>query len=199
MFPKKLSGYLAIWLVAIFLAGCGNSENAYFNLKPISADEKVVVIEFSDLNCPACKNAHPIAREIRQIPGVHFEYRHFPLNIKGHETSRSAANAYECGVEQDYGSQWETTLFENQGKFTDEFFNSIPEKYGYVKDQNFNPTEYAACLSEERYKDKVQTDYRAALKAGVDSTPTFVVNGELVRGANGVKNAVEKALATATP
>ncbi len=191
---KKLPA-LALILASLVLTACGGtSENPWLNLKPIQADEKVVVIEFSDFSCPACKGALTASREVRRMDGVHFEYRHFPLDIPGHELSRAAANAYECASEQDYGEKWEIALFENQGKFTKEFFAALPQKYGYSKDGTFDNAAYQACVAESRYAGKIQTSYRTAIGAGANSTPTFVVNGELIRGAGQLVETVKAKL-----
>jgi protein-disulfide isomerase len=197
--PKfKLSTvYFLLFTVLLTLTACGSSSGVFLNLEPLANGEKIAVIEFSDFNCPACKGAYPISREVRHLPGVHFEYRHFPLDIPGHEESRAAANAYECAAEQGYAEAWETALFDNQGQFSDELFAKLPQSYGYAADGKFDSATYATCLTKEKYADKIQAGYRDAIQAGLNSTPSFVVNGQIVRGASQLVEAVQSELAKA--
>ena len=191
MFSPKL--LLGLGSLAFLLAGCGATDNPFLTRGETPPDAKIVVVEFSDFNCPACRGAQPVVREVKRQPGVHFELRHLPLPILGHETSYAAAGAYECGAEQDYGAVFEAALFDNQGSFSEEFFANIPSVYGFETDGTFNSTDYQACLAEERHSKLVSSDARTAARANLRSTPSFVVNGKVVTGGSALQQAVAEA------
>jgi len=173
------------------LAACGTQPVGSLTTTDVPADAKVTVVEFSDFNCPACQASYPITREVRQIAGVHFEYRNFPLDIPGHETSFAAANAYECGKAQGKADAFETALFENSEKFTDEFLRTLPAKYGFDMDL----TAYQSCVDDQQFASKVTDDVRTATRTGLNSTPSFIVNGEVVSGARNLIDIVQAKLA----
>ena len=56
-----------------------------------TGEPRVTVVEFSDIQCPACKATEPIAVELRKTAGVKFVYRHFPL-ITVHKNAWKGAN-----------------------------------------------------------------------------------------------------------
>ncbi len=157
----------------LLLSGCSGNQLLARETPPDGT--KVVVIEFSDFNCPACKSASVLAQKIKAIPNLYFEFRHFPLPILGHESSAAAANAFECAREQIFEAEMENALFENQGRLNKEFFVKIPELYNFTG--NFNAGEFEKCISENRYEGLVKNDTRTAISSGINATPTFLVNG----------------------
>ncbi|MFH1375775.1 MAG: thioredoxin domain-containing protein [Patescibacteria group bacterium] len=176
----------------LLLTGCGGSQFLTRDTPP--ANTKVVVVEFSDFNCPACASASELAKKIKAIPGLYFEFRHLPLPIRGHETSSAAANAFECAREQGQGDEMESALFDNQGRLDAELFAKLPSLYDFG--ENFDGEDYEQCLKEDRYGGLVGKDKRTAAVNGVNSTPTFFVNGEKTSGSNlleVVKQAFEEA------
>lgn len=154
---------------------------------------KIVVVEYSDFNCPACKSSYPLVREVERMPDVYFELRHFPLPIPGHETSSQAASAYECGAEQGLADEFAAALFENQSEegFSDTFLAGLPAKYGFDKRAGFDAKKYAACFADGTYTDKIGTDKLSAKQAEVNGTPAFVVNGTLMIGARDLMSTIE--------
>lgn len=69
----------------------------------------------------------------------------------------------------------EEALFKNQGSFTESLFLRIPKTYDF--DEDFDQTEFAECVSGNNYADLVEADYNFARQQGLNSTPTFFVNG----------------------
>ncbi|MCF7846233.1 MAG: thioredoxin domain-containing protein [Candidatus Peribacteraceae bacterium] len=161
----------AIALIA--LAGCTGNTNWSRESPPDGT--KVTVVEFSDFNCPACRAASETASKIKGLPNLYFEFRHLPLPISGHESSPAAANTFECAREQGFGQEMEEALFKNQGSFTESLFLRIPKTYDF--DEDFDQTEFAECVSGNNYADLVEADYNFARQQGLNSTPTFFVNG----------------------
>lgn len=155
----------------------------------------VTIVEYSDFQCPFCQRFHPTLQQIlKDYQGkVRWVYKHFPLD-QIHPQARPAAEASECVFEQkgnDGFWQFADTLFENQSKLGENFYKKVASQIGVDTDQ-FNK-----CLSDRKYKDKVEADYQEGIKAGVRGTPGSFVNGEPLQGAvpyETVKTAVGQAL-----
>lgn len=142
--------------------------------KPVFGDPNaaVKIVEFSDLQCPACKAAHPVVQQIKEEFGsnISFTYYHFPLRAI-HPFAQKAAEAAECANDQ--GRFWE---------YIDAAFAVSPElKKSTLKriatDLGLDTEKFNACLdSGAKYK-IVEGDYRFGLTKDVQGTPTFLVNG----------------------
>lgn len=137
-----------------------------------NASASAYLVEFSDFQCPSCKAAHPFVNEAmnKYKDNLLFAYRHFPLTQ--HPFAEKAAIAAEAAGRQ--GKFWEAHdyLFTNQDKFSDEFLLSLG------KALTLDETKFTADFSDIALKNKVQQDLEAALALGVNSTPTFYLNGQ---------------------
>ena len=69
---------------------------------------QVTVVEFADLQCSACKQAEPVAEELRQMDGVRYVYRHLPL-LTIHKNTWRAARVAEAAKVMEKG--WEMVAF----------------------------------------------------------------------------------------
>jgi protein-disulfide isomerase len=157
-----------------------------------SPEAKVVIVEYSDFQCPFCQKFHPIVKQIvSEYPDqVRWVYKHFPLD-RIHQQARPAAEASECAAEQ--GKFWEFAqgLFENQASLGKELYFQLAEDLGLSKEQ------FESCFSSRKYKDKVEADYQEGIKLGVRGTPTSLISGEQLLGYKPyqtLKEAVERAL-----
>lgn len=142
------------------------------------ADAAVVIVEFSDFQCPYCGRWYEqtLPKILETYPTeVKFVYRDFP--IFGEE-SRRAAQATECAEEQDVSKFWEMhdRLFArlNSGDTTPLSQETL---VGYAEELKLDPRRFAECLSSQRYYDEVERDYQAAVSYGLRGTPGFVING----------------------
>src|SRR3954462_12676472 len=137
-----------------------------------SADAKVVVIEYSDFQCPYCGK---FARETfgtiedRYIaPGkVRYVFRNFPLD-ESHPKAFKAAEAAECANQQ--GKFWEmhAQLFANQQALDPGDLASHARAVG-VEESAFQK-----CLTGAA-RAKIRRDFNDGVKAGVGGTPTFLL------------------------
>lgn len=129
----------------------------------------VAIIEYSDFECPYCKEVHPLLKEILETykGEVKWVYRHFPL--PNHSFAQAAAEASECAGEQ--GKFWEyaDTLFATQSLFSDDYFLSLALKMG-IDRANFED-----CMSKGRYRWKVEQERIQAITAGATGTPFSIV------------------------
>jgi len=142
-----------------------------------SRDAKVTIVEFSDFQCPACRAAHSIVKEVTAEYGdrILFVYRHFPI-VSSHPDALDAAEAAEAAGEQ--GKYWEyhDILFENQENLKKEDLQKYAKKLGLDMDK------FGEALDTGKFKDKVRADIDDAQKLGVRATPTFFINGERYQG-----------------
>ncbi len=143
------------------------------------ADAPVLIIEFSDYQCPYCKKWHDevFFRLLEEYGDrVRFVYRDFPLSSI-HPFAATAAEAANCAGEQDAYWEYHSALFSEAYGFSRKAFEQ------YANDLQLDMTAFTECLDSRRYRDEVQADYRDAAALGVNSTPTFFINGRPVLGA----------------
>ena len=137
-----------------------------------SATPKATLVEFSDFECPACGAAYPLVNKIvsKHKDQLKFVYRHYPLDQHTH--AREAANAAEAAGVQ--GKFWEMhdKLFENQTKLSQDTYQKL------AKELNLDSEKFTQALAENSYKDKIQKDINDGNAIGINSTPTFYLNGK---------------------
>lgn len=149
---------------------------------------KSTLVEFSDFQCPYCAEAWPVVEQlIKDHPNdLKFVYRHFPL--PQHLYSKQASYAAEAAGKQ--GKFWEmsTLIFQNQQSLNQD---SFPK---FAKDLGLNIDQFDKDTASGEVKDKVQADLIDAAKLGIDSTPTFYLNGSKMKLTNfeNLKSEVEK-------
>lgn len=136
----------------------------------------ITIIEFSDFQCPACKKAEPVIKEILQNYNVSFYYRNFPLSM--HSNSIIAAEAAECANEQNRFWEYHDILFENQDKLDEDSLKK------YAKELEMNETKFNSCIEGRKYKSAVQKDLNDAISLKLKGTPTFFINSEEIFGAD---------------
>jgi protein-disulfide isomerase len=155
-------------------------------------DASVVLIEYSDFECPFCGRHHPNMKKLlEEFPNdVAWVYRHFPLS--SHPEAKPAAIASECAGEQ--GKFWEYTdaLFENQSRLGEDLYAEL------ALTLRLNTSDFKTCLTSGRYDDFVAEQEAGGVASGVTGTPATFVNGKIVAGAlpyATIKSLVETELA----
>lgn len=142
------------------------------------ASAKVAIVEFSDFECPFCSRGRDRLEEVRAKYGdkVKIYYRHFPLESI-HPNAFKSAEGTSCA--RDQGKFWEyhDELFRNQ--------RDLKEKslVKHAKTIGLDEAKFAECLKSGKYAEEVRADMKDAQKYGVNSTPTFYINGHILRGA----------------
>ncbi len=150
---------------------------------------KIVIVEYSDFQCPACKyGATKVlpALEAEFSNEVNIYFKHFPLSF--HKWADDAARLTSC-ISLEFGSDefWKIhdLIFLNQENFTEANFKTQVSKLLVEKNLDLN-----TCLesyNDEKYDKFVQDSIGEAKSLGVNSTPTFFVNGHMIKGADLLK------------
>lgn len=141
--------------------------------------KKVQVVEFSDFQCPACKAAAPLAKQIlNEYPTqVEFVYRHFPLT-QIHANAMLAAQASEAAATFDKFWEMHDKLFETQTEWENLSNGDARAKFiSYAEELGLNKEEFTSKLDDDTLKQNVQTDINRGNSLKVSATPTFYVNG----------------------
>ncbi len=138
----------------------------------------IVVEEFSDFQCPACKSSQPVVKEVVDTFGdrIKLTYRHFPL-VSIHTQAFRAALAAECANDQGKFWEYHDKLFENQPNFSRDELVSYANDLGITVE---GESGFAACLDSRAHTEEVRADMREGDQRGLNGTPTFYVNGEPV-------------------
>ncbi len=140
---------------------------------------KVSLVEYSDFQCPACKAYHPIVEQVisEYKDTLSFTYRHFPL--PNHKNAELAARSAESAGAQ--GKFWEMTalIFDGQSDWALENSASAKKIFtGYATELKLDITKWETDLASQAVKDKVANDKKTGEQSGVNSTPSFYLNGK---------------------
>lgn len=135
----------------------------------------VTIVEFSDFQCPYCKQAALDLKPLMQSYGaeVRFVFKQMPLSI--HADAFKAAQASVCAGEQGRFWEYHDILFGSSDL-------SVPALQKYASDLGLKSNEFNACLNSEASATAVRKDMQEARQADVQGTPTFFVNGRIIRG-----------------
>ncbi|MEN8172232.1 MAG: thioredoxin domain-containing protein [Chloroflexota bacterium] len=203
-----LSAFLMLPTIRQSVAPLGDFSQPELNPRPMAdgnamgdPNAPVVIHEYSDFGCSHCATfasgvGEQIAEAYVETGQVYFVY-HSVGNMLSPLSVTATEAAYCAG---DQGNFWEfhDIVFENQFiLFTNP---NLPfDKYmtAFAEALNLDMEAYTACVDGGNYSSKVQQDRVEAEAAGINSTPSFLVNGTLLVGAQPYSNfeaAIESAL-----
>lgn len=141
-------------------------------------EAEIQIVEFSDFQCPFCKEAYPIVRRVMTdySDSIHFVYRDFPVT-ELHPEAEKAAEAGECAQDQNKFWVLHDKIFENQSAL------SIENLKQYALEAGLDTGQFNTCLDSGKYTDEVRQDLVDAVNLGVtEGTPTFIINGYIIPG-----------------
>ncbi len=146
-----------------------------------SAKAPVTIVEFSDFQCPYCRNVQATLKEVAAKYGdrIAFAHRDFPLRSL-HPQAQSAAEASRCAGEQ--GKFWDyyDLLFTSQARF------DPGALAGYARSLQLDEKQFDACVTGGKYRGKIEEDVQDGTRIGVGGTPAFFINGIFLNGAQPV-------------
>jgi len=176
--------------------GTGNNDNTY---SLGDEDAPIVVIDFSDYQCPFSKKFHSnilpqLKLDYIDTGKVKYIFKDFPLKI--HPKVLYAHYAANCAGEQEKYWEMHDKLFENQQEWSKA--DNLPDIFAkYAQELKLNTVNFKDCLSSETYKEIVKKNKDDGIAYGAKGTPTLIVNGKIIRGVNTYdhfKQILEKAL-----
>lgn len=173
----------------------------------------VKIVEYSDFQCPYCKRFSEdtqglIIENYVKAGKVYFIYRSMGNWVSDNinqsantlnTESQDAAHASYCAGDENKYWEYHDMLFanwngENQGAFSRKRLDAFAETLA------LDTAAFKACMDSDKYMDQVKQDSVDGLQAGVNGTPSFVINGKLVEGAQPFsvfQQEIEAALAAA--
>ena len=143
----------------------------------------VLIVEYSDYECPACRYAEAPLKKTLDLYGrsVRFIYKNFPL--RQHLWARPAAAAAECAGRQGRFWPYHDLLYDKQEDWAKS--KNPPELFlKYAKDAGLDLEDFSACQKEPSVKALLDSEVVEGENRWVGSTPTFFVNGRRFVGAN---------------
>ncbi len=142
------------------------------------ASAKVTVIEFGDFECPYCGEEEPVVTQIlaNYSGRIRFVFKEFPLSSI-HPYAELAAEAALAANAQGEFWPYHNMLYANQSALGES------DLEGYAKQLGLDVAKFDAALNDHTYASAVAADVAQGTRVGVDATPTFFVNGNIVVGA----------------
>lgn len=152
-----------------------------------ATNQQIVMVEFSDFQCPYCATAN---QNVKQFMAKHKDkvtlvYKHFPLT-QIHPEALPAASAAWAANRQGKFWEYHDALFANQAKLSESFYLETATKLKLDLNK-FNADRKLA-------PESIVKDFKLGRQLGVEGTPTFFMNGEVISGAATLAD-LEKALA----
>ncbi len=146
-------------------------------------DAAVTIIEFTDYECPFCQRytltTYPAL--LKQYgDNVNYAVRHFPVSYQ-HRRAHKAAQAAECAGDQGKFFVYHDVLFKNNRQLDDRSL------VGYAAQVGLNTQVFEDCLQSGVKSAIVDDDVQAGISRGLQGTPSFMVNGALIVGAQPVE------------
>lgn len=176
---KKLM--MMLGLVAVFaIAGCSTEQAEQVTRLLGEPDAKVKIVEYSDLECPACGAFHKGSfKEIKanyiDTGLVSFELRDFPLPM--HEDAFPAAKAAHCAGDQGQYFEFAQMVYEGQPDLSDDALD------GYAEELGLDIALFDECRSSTKYNKIINGNVARGRADEVNATPTIFVNDIKLQGA----------------
>ncbi len=193
----KKTIFFTLLLIALISLGCATPK--YDNIdsaRPTKgpADAKIVVEEYSDFQCPACRSAQPYIKETLKEFGdkIIYKFKHYPLDNtcnkameqQLHENACKSAYASECANDQNKFWEMHDKLFESP-ELSRETLTRL------AKELNLDITKFDACIDSKAKDYVIQKDLREGNAKNVDGTPSIFINGEKIDNYIFLKNMVK--------
>lgn len=209
MFLKSLALTLAASLAAVSLAACGGGDTVAGRDKVVlvegdafmgPADAKVTVIEYGSPTCPGCKRWHDlfwpeVKRDYIDTGKIKFIFREFAIHGAIDHGIFSVARC--AGPEDFFAVLDEAFLSQDKLAMAAQTGDALPELRALGAKFNLNAEQVNTCIDEKANVRRINDVGTDARQKGINSTPTFLVNGVKIADSNwpAVKIAVDAALA----
>ena len=166
-----------------------NKEQGGIKIEPVTTDDHILgnpkapimIVEFSDTECPYCKNFHETMHKVIDTYGntckVAWVYRHFPID-QLHPKARKEAEATECAAElggNDIFWKYLDVIYKKTPSNNDLDASLLPQ---FAEDVGLDKVKFQTCLNSGKYADKIEKSVQDAVAAGGRGTPyTVIITG----------------------
>ncbi len=149
-------------------------------------DAPITIVEFSDYQCPFCSRFHDDTYQalLDAYPGqIRFVYRNLPLSF--HQNAQMSAEAALCAGDQNAYWEMHEVLFANQASLNNPEGTTLEQAVynQYAQELNLDVTTFEECMTSHKFAQFIEEDMAFSTNLGVQSTPTFFVNGLAIVGA----------------
>lgn len=150
-------------------------------------DASVVLVEYSDFQCPACGAYYPIVKGLHDAYGdkLKIVYRNYPLT-EVHPNAQIGAQAAEAAGLQGKFFEYHDMLFLNQKAWSLEE-DPTGTLTGYAKTLGLDEAKFTSDLTSDAVKKSVKEDLDGGTKSNIQGTPTFFINGFKIENPNGLE------------
>jgi protein-disulfide isomerase len=148
------------------------------------ANAPVTLVEFSDFECPVCRNLHDALRGLLpNYPQVRVVFKDYPLE-QIHPWARTAALAGRCAYQQDPKAFWKMydLIYDGQNTISPE--NAWAKMTDFAGQSGLNPDTFKACMASPEAGAAIDASRANGVQLEVGSTPTVFVNGRRIVGAD---------------
>lgn len=141
-----------------------------------SRNARLVLIEYSDMECPFCKTFHPTVKQVlaNYKDQVMWVYRHFPLAF--HANAQKEAEASECANELggvDIFWKYIDAIYERTTSNGTGF--ALDKLAPLAAELGLNETKFKSCLDSDKYTQHVKSDMDGGAGAGINGTPGNII------------------------
>ena len=140
----------------------------------------VKLVEYGDYQCPACGQYYePVKQTVEKYKDqISFQFRNFPL-YQIHNNAMAAARAAEAAALQDKFWEMHDKLYVNQQNW--ESSSSAQSVFaGYAKDLGLDVDKFNQDFKSSAVNSRIQADLKEGTRLGVESTPTFFLDGKKI-------------------
>jgi len=166
------------------LGGKGLNEDAADGFSASEAIAAVNLVEFGDYECPHCRKAHPIVKQLQERFGdrLKLHFRNFPIRQLHPHAMHAAEAAVSVHANAGDKAFWamHDTIFAHQR----DGFNALDDEHlaRYADEVGADGAQVRSDLDTERFAESVTTEFMEGVRAGVNGTPTFFIDGERFDG-----------------
>jgi protein-disulfide isomerase len=181
-------------VIGVLIAAVSSPSTSTPNIAiaPISARDitlgnpkaKVTLIEYADFQCPACAAYHPVVNQLLSIYGskIFYVYRMFPLEQE-HQNALVSAEAAYAAYKQGAFFKYDDLLFTNQNDWAT-LQDPTAVFITYAQSLKLDVNKFTIDMKSSDTQKYVKDSENQALGEGINATPSFFINGNMIQNPN---------------
>jgi protein-disulfide isomerase len=198
-------GFLIVIGVLIAFVSSPSTSTPNINIAPISSRDistgnpkaKVTLVEYADFQCPACAAYHPVVNQILDAykDKIFYVYRMFPLE-QAHPNAVISAQAAYAAYKQEAFFKYDDALYGKQTEWAD-LQDPKTAFADYATLLKLDVNKFKTDLTSDSAQKYVKDSENEAQSEGINSTPSFFINGKMIQNPNnfdGFKALIDAAL-----